>query len=335
MTATLSIVIVNYKSPQLIIDCLRSIYQYNTHYAFEIIIVDNHSQDGSKAMILNHFNDIKWMEMGYNAGFARANNAGIRQSTSDTFLLLNPDILFDDDSLEKCFQAFSISSHVASTVQLLNPDRTLQISGGYFIRGALNNLLPLPVLGKIFKWLGNLLGVRKTSLKQASNITEVDWINGAFMMVKKQAIEKAGMFDEDFFLYAEEIEWCSRLKKAGKLAVYGDLHAMHLQGQTANLAFDSSGKGYYNLYDKKGRQIMVSNFLRIRKQFGIFWLLFHWLFYVLEIPFFILLTLVQNILFLKNKYSFLQLAGYISNLIYLTGKIPPMITNKPHFYKVI
>ena len=316
-------------------DCLRSIYKYNSNSLFEIIIVDNHSGDNSKEIICNNFSEIKWKEMEYNAGFARANNTGIRTAGSEIILLLNPDVLFEDNSLEKCQERFISANHVACTAQLLNPDHTPQISGGYFIRGALNNLLPLPVLGKIFKWLGNLLGVKQTSLKNTTDVKEVDWINGAFMMVKKQAIEKAGLFDEDFFLYAEEIEWCSRLRHVGKIAVYGDLHAIHLQGQTANQAFVSEGKGYYNLYDKKGRQIMLSNFLRIRKQFGSSWLLFHWIIYLLEIPFFFLLVLFQNIFFLKNKFRFSQFVGFILNWIYLTGKIPVMVRNKPYFYRVI
>jgi GT2 family glycosyltransferase len=319
----------------LVIDCLQSIFQYHETDFFEIIIADNHSNDHGKLMILEKFPAIQWLQMNYNAGYARANNEGIRQAKADVVLLLNPDVFFEDDSLKKCYQSFVNSEYGACCVQLLNPDKSPQISGGYFITGGLNNLLPLPVLGKIFKWLGNLLKVKRTSLKNADGIQEVDWINGAFIMVKKEVIKKAGLLDEDFFLYAEEIEWCSRIRKFGKICIYGNLHAIHLQGETANQAFDSTGKGYYNLYDRKGRQILVSNFLRIRKQFGVGWFLFHLVCYVIEIPFFFLLVLIRTILLFREGYSFSKFGGYISNLFYLLGKTGRIIRNKPHFYKAI
>jgi len=301
----------------------------------EWIIVDNNSQDNSKEVITSRFSFVKWIQMDYNAGYARANNEGIRQAKGDFILLLNPDVLFEDDSLQRCYQLFATSEYSACCVQLLNPDKSSQISGGYFIAGSLNNLLPLPVLGKLFKWLGNLLKVKKTSLKNSETLQEVDWINGAFIMIKNDVVTKVGPLDEDFFLYAEEIEWCSRIRRFGKICVYGGLHAIHLQGETTNQVFDSSGKGYYNLYDKKGRQILVSNFLRIRKQFGVGWFLFHLLCYVVEIPFFFLLVLFRTVLFFKKGYSFSKFGGYVSNLFYLLGKSGKIMGNKPYFYKVI
>ncbi|MGD5408145.1 hypothetical protein QUS89_22905, partial [Xanthomonas citri pv. citri] len=105
-------------------------------------------------------------------------------------------------------------------------------------------------------------------LKAGNAAEEVDWISGAFLMVKKEGVEKAGLLDEDFFLYAEEVEWCSRLKKYGPLVIFGDLKLIHLEGATINKSQNIEEKGYYNLYDKKGLQLMVSNHVRVRKQYG-------------------------------------------------------------------
>jgi GT2 family glycosyltransferase len=91
---------------------------------------------------------------------------------------------------------------------------------------------------------------------------------------KNAAIEKAGLMDEDFFLYSEEAEWCSRLCKVGNFVFMVICMLYNLQGETSAQAFNSSDKGYYNLYDRKGLQIMLSNFVRIRKQFGVGWFLF-------------------------------------------------------------
>ena len=93
-------------------------------------------------------------------------------------------------------------------------------------------------------------------------------------MVKKEVIAKVGLMDEDFFLYAEEVEWCSRLKGIGKLCIFGYLHIVHLEGGSINTEHRIEEKGYYNLSDKKGLQLMVSNHLRVRKQYGVSWFLF-------------------------------------------------------------
>jgi len=327
----LSIIIVNYNSIELIKDCIASAYQFTNNLDFEILVVDN--SDSKKDEILNDFPYVRWIHMNYNAGFARANNEGIRQAKGEVILLMNPDTLVQDNAIELCFKRFVSSSYPGCGVQLLNPDGTPQISGNFFITGGVNNLLPLPFFGKLLKWLGTTLKVKKTNVPEAEGEQEVDWVNGAFLMVKKAAIEKAGLLDEDFFLYAEEIEWCSRLRKQGPLCIYGDLHIIHLQGETANETFGSSGKGYYNLFDKKGRQILLSNFVRIRKQYGVLWFLFHLLIYVIEIPFFLCIVLIQTIIGTKVRYNGTHFFGYVRNLFFLLSQALTIIRNKPHFYK--
>ena len=330
----LSIIIVNYRSASLLINCIQSLRQFNHPLNSEIIVVDNDSNDNSKERVLSQYPDVTWIQMNYNSGFARANNEGIRHSNGDTILLLNPDVVFEDDSISQCDRRLRDSDHIGAGVQLLNPDRTPQITGSYFIKGGINHFLPLPVLGRLFKWLGTQLKVKKTSIPEAKGWAQVDWINGAFLMVKKNVIEMAGLLDEDFFLYAEEIEWCSRLRRHGAFCVYGDLHAIHLQGETANETFGSSGKGYFNLSDKKGRQIMLSNFVRIRKQFGIAWFLFHLLVYLAEIPFFFLKVCWHRLLS-RRDFTFSQFEGYCKNLFTVIKHSFTIIRNKPHFYKVL
>ena len=102
-TLSLSIIIVNYKSSLLIAQCLRSVKEFNATISYEIIVVDNFSQDDSHKTISSAHPDVVWVQMNYNAGFARANNAGIRQATGETILLLNPDTIAVDDSIEQCY----------------------------------------------------------------------------------------------------------------------------------------------------------------------------------------------------------------------------------------
>lgn len=330
----LSVIIVNYRSDDLIVDCLRSFLTPEADV--EVIIVNNDDLKRTENRIRALFPSVKWIESGYNAGFARANNLGIKAAKAPIVLLLNPDTIIVDDSLKRCCSRFATEDYAACGVQLLNPDGSPQISGNYAMRGGLNYLLPLPYIGAILKWLGTTLKISKPNVPNAESKVEVDWINGAFLMVKQQAIEKAGMLDEDFFLYAEEAEWCSRLKKAGKLCIYGDLKVVHLQGETANDAFNSSGKGYYNLFDRKGLQIILSNFVRIRKEFGLFWYFLDLLIYTFTVPVFLIIGFFHQLTLLKNPFEhFSRWKGFTRNIISLWCYTPRIISGKPYFYKVL
>ncbi|MCS3799399.1 glycosyltransferase family 2 protein [Niastella sp. OAS944] len=332
----LSIIIVNYKTPGLLVDCLRTVFTGRETITQEVIVVDNASGDNSREIVTTAFPQVKWIPLSYNAGFARANNEGIRQSSGDVVLLLNSDTLNEDNAIENCYRKFIASPYVACGVQLLNADRTPQISGNFFMKGGLNYLLPLPYLGNFIKWLGNQVKVEKPNVPDSDALVEVDWINGAFLMVKKTAIEKAGLLDEDFFLYAEEAEWCSRLRKTGQLSIYGQYKVIHLQGESANEAFGSSGKGYYNLYDRKGLQIMLSNFVRIRKQFGAAWYLVQLAFYTFTIPVFYIAGFIENIFRLRNPFAHFGMATrFAANVGRIWRFTPTILANKPYFYKVL
>lgn len=332
----ISIIIVNYKTPALLVDCLRTVLTGRETVRMEVIVVDNASGDNSREIVTSAFPQVKWIQLSYNAGFARANNEGIRQSTGDVVLLLNSDTLNEDNAIENCYRQFISSDYIACGVQLLNADRSPQISGNYFMTGGLNYLLPLPYLGNCIKWLGNLVKVEKPNVPDSNALIEVDWINGAFLMVKKTAIDRAGLLDEDFFLYAEEAEWCSRLHKTGKLCIYGQYKVIHLQGESANEAFGSSGKGYYNLYDRKGLQIMLSNFVRIRKQFGAGWFLLQMAVYTFAVPLFFIASFVENGARLRNPFSdFTMAARFGLNVGRIWRFMPVILSNKPYFYKVL
>ena len=330
----LSIIQINYKTPQLIIDSLTEMYKDSEACEFEIIVVDNQSGDDSRERITGAFPQVKWLQLDYNAGFSRANNAGIHIATGDAILLLNGDTLPRGKDIAECYRRLKQSDYVACGVQLLNADGTHQISGNYAMKGGLNYLLPLPYLGNFIKWLGALAGVAKPHVPDKVGTIEVDWINGAFLMVKKTAIETAGAMDEDFFLYAEESEWCGRLRKAGKICLYGDLQVVHLQGGTATLVFGNDAKGYVNMYDRKGLQLMLSNFVRIRKQFGTGWFLFQLLCYVADIPVFFFGVLISRLAG-RRGYSWTHFRKFTRNVGVIIGKSRLIIRNKPYFYKVI
>lgn len=330
---SLSVIIVNYRTPALVVQCLNSFYTEQPN--FEVIIVDNNSGDDSRERICAEHPGVTWLQMSYNAGFARANNEGIRRSTNDTVLLLNSDTIDTGGAIPGAFTDFMQSDYVACGVQLLNRDMTPQISGNYFMKGGLNFLLPIPGTGYLVQKLGYLLKVKKPNVPDANTAIEVDWINGAFLMIKKQVLPKAGLMDEDFFLYAEEAEWCSRIRRYGRLCIFGQYKVIHLQGETAKDTFQSADSGYRNLYNRMGLQFMLSNFLRIRKQYGIAWLAVHLLVFTVSIPLVIFIAAFGRIFSRVPVISLQKAWGYTRNVASLWSFMPKMIANKPYFYKVL
>lgn len=326
-----SIILVNYKSTDLLLNCLKTIPAKDAGQ-YEIIVVDNASNDNGKSRVIALFPSVKWIEMGYNSGFARANNAGMRAATGNVFLLLNTDTLIIENAIGECYNRLQQSNHIAAGVQLLNPDGTTQISGNFFMKGGINHLLALPALGQVLRRLGILMKVKKTHVPEASTEEIVDWINGAFLMVKREAAEKAGLLDEDFFLFSEEIEWCYRLGKQGTMVIYGDLRVTHLMGGTVTQTYNTKNRGYNQLSDRKGLQLIVSGWLRIKKQFGTGWLLFHTVAYWTSIVCFFLICLLPGRHYGQRWMTFF---GFTGNVVRATCLLPRIIYGKPYFYKII
>jgi GT2 family glycosyltransferase len=332
-----SIIIINYKSTQLVLDCVESVYQQTQQYDFEIILVDNNSQDDCEEKVLSKYKDTRWLQMGYNAGFARANNAGIEIAKGEYVLLLNADTIILDKAIDKSTTLLKQQPDaIGCGVQLLNTDGTTQISGAHVIKGGLNTLLPLPYLGRFIRYLGYRFKSTIPSVQTFADKIEVDWIVGAYMLVKREILPKSGLLDSDFFMYAEEIEWCSRLRKQGKLYLFEAPKVTHIGGGTSsdyyNTTENENGK---NLWNKKGRQIIISTLVRIRKQFGILWFLIIIGTYVFEIPvFFICLLIDKLIRWKKAKYSWTNWIGYTKNIGVLLRYFFKILINKPYFYKV-
>lgn len=335
MPKKVSIVIINYNTFDITCECIKRVIDFTTSIDYEIILADNGSTECSADFFLKKFPFLKLIKNEDNVGFARANNQGIRIADAEIVLLLNSDVFVENDAIGKSVLDFMQSDYVAAGIQLLNSDRTPQISGNYFMRGGLNYLLPLPYMGYFVKLLADLLGIKKTNIPNATSVMEVDWVNGAYLMVKKNAVQKAGLMDEDFFLYSEEIEWCSRLRKYGKICIYGQYNAIHLQGASSVNSFDSQSKGYKNLFDKKGLQIIVSTFVRIRKQFGVTWFLFMLLMYIIEVPIMFAGVLISFLLQLKERYTLKQFIGYTHNIFKLISLSLIIVRNNPYFYKML
>ncbi len=332
-----SIIIINYKSCQLVLDCLQSIVQQTMPGSYEVIVVDNDSKDDAEEKILAAHPEVKWLQLNYNAGFARANNAGMKIAKGDYYLILNADTIILDKAIDKSIAMLKNSpGAVGCGIQLLNTDGSTQISGAHFIKGGLNTLLPLPYLGRLIRYLGYKFNSTVPSVQHVQQDIEVDWVVGAYMLVNADAAKKSGLFDEDFLMYAEEIEWCARLRMHGKLVLFAEPKIIHIGGGTSgdyyNTEESENGKNLWNL---KGRQIMVSNMVRIRKQFGVGWFLLIAGTYIFEIPVFAFCLLIDKIgNGSKAKFKWRNVKDYTANMFVLMKYFFTILSNKRYFYKV-
>jgi len=318
-------------------DCIQSIVQQTLPGSYEIIVVDNDSGDGAKEKILAAFPGTRWLQLDYNAGFARANNAGMKIAKGEFYLILNADTIILDRAINKSVALLKKYPDAAGCgIQLLNTDGSTQISGAHFIKGGLNTLLPLPYLGRLIRYLGYKFKSTIPSVQHVQKDIEVDWIVGAYMLIKASAVTKSGLFDEDFFMYAEEIEWCARLRKQGKLILFSEPAIIHIGGGTSadyyNTEESENGKNLWNL---KGRQIMVSNMVRIRKQFGAGWFLLIAGAYIVEIPVFACCLLIDKITNGSGaQFKWKNVKDYTANIAVLMKYFFTILANKKHFYKV-
>lgn len=253
----ISIIIINYRTPQLIINCLSSIYQYTSQVSFEIIIVDNDPENGGGQQIRDQYPNVKWIDMPYNAGFGRANNAGMAAASGKYFLILNADTLVTDNVIDRC-------------VAYLNSENDIVAGGAkqLYADGS-----PMPFYHSTSEFLKSFFIVPTSTIftkildklfpeTRYNDNRQVDWLIGAFMIVRSEAAKITQGFDEDFFMYAEDVDWSVRLSKLGKLCYLPDCTFIHLEN---NNPFRRTNISWINRFSV---QMQVSNLLWIRKQYG-------------------------------------------------------------------
>jgi GT2 family glycosyltransferase len=228
----LSIVIICWNDLKVIADCLRSIVERTHSTNFEIIVSDNGSTDGSIEFIRKNFPAIQVIENGGNLGFARGNNVGIRASTGDYVLILNPDTYVHDGTLDSWIEfADRHPESGAFGCRVLNPDGSYQQSARPFptVCGELVAALYLRSLAYVSDFFASDMYV---GWKGETERT-VDWQSGCCVMFRGALLKQLGGFDEQFFYHYEEIDLCRRVWNAGYSIVFTPAATItHLGGQS-------------------------------------------------------------------------------------------------------
>jgi len=261
-----SIVIVNYKTPILLRDCVKSIIDHSSGFDCEIIVVDNQSEDESKSLVTSMFPSVKWIDVGRNAGFGTANNIGIKESKGEYTLLLNSDTELYENAILKSLTHYKELAKkqeiglLGCKVEHRNKD--LQPSCNYYWAGIKEELQANPIFIFIFQRLLKRKKLRDINKYERLNTNHaITWLGVPFALIKSSVI-KSNLFDENFFMYSEDEELNFRLAKKGfKPFFYSETGIFHIIGGSSG---DSS---------KRDRQIFASKLLFIfkAKGRGYFW----------------------------------------------------------------
>lgn len=211
----ISIIIISYNTLKLTSECIHSINKYLNAIDYEIIVVDNNSDDGSPQYIKEHFPKVKVIENSKNFGYAKAVNIGMKNAVNEICVIMNSDIVIFNDSLIKAFEYIDNSYDIGVLgVQQLFPDKSWQRSYGKYpsIKLALENLF-------FITSLRNLLN-RYLYYRNIRKIKNVEYIDGALLIIKKSIFNKLNGFDESYFFYTEEVDFAYRLKSANYKRIF-------------------------------------------------------------------------------------------------------------------
>ncbi len=264
----ISFIIVNWNTRDILMDCLDSIYKTVADIDVEIYVVDNNSTDGSQAAVKQKFPDVKLIENETNTGFAHANNQALSIMQGKFAVLLNSDAVLKEDSIKKLLAIMTGNPRVGiAGVQLLNDDGSRQNSIDNF-PSTETEIFNKSVLRLFFP------GKYPSKSMSYNDPIEVDSVIGACMIVRKEAMDEVGVFDEDYFVFLEETDWCFRMNKKGwKVYHVPDAEVFHLSGHSKKRTpWRSQIEYYISLYKffRKNRTPLSYLTLRVLKPCKIF-----------------------------------------------------------------
>jgi N-acetylglucosaminyl-diphospho-decaprenol L-rhamnosyltransferase len=242
MTAALDIIIVNFNTAADLRRCLTSLRDAPPRRAHHICVVDNASTDGSQLMVRSEFHDVTLMALDDNVGFAAANNVGIRRTHAPLVLLLNSDTIVPAGALDELIARLESTGATAAGPRLVDGDGRPEISWGPMLS---------PVAEAWQSW--RVRQAQSPEPKARARVAlwtsverQVDWVTGACLLVRRDAAEAAGLLDERYFMYEEDVDFCAALRrKGGRVLFAPSAQVVHLRGRS----FAATGRTASPLYD--------------------------------------------------------------------------------------
>lgn len=238
----LSVVIVNYNTRQLLADCLQSLCEAEPPTGgLELIVVDNASADGSQKMVRRDFPQVRLLALDENLGFSAANNRGTAVATGDYILFLNSDTRVSPDALVKPVQYLNQQPGIgALTVKLIYPNGQRDPDNHRGFPTPWNAFCHFSGLGKLFPNTPKFNGYFQ-SFANFNIIHTVPVIAGSYMLMPMALCRELGGWDETYFFYGEDIDFCYRINQAGyKIVYYPDVEVIHYKGASSGLRKESA-----------------------------------------------------------------------------------------------
>ncbi len=226
----LSIIIVTYNSRADLDGCLGSLARHRLTTDHEIVVVDNASADGTAAIVRERWPDVRVIDAGGNLGFSKANNLGIRQTTGELVLLLNPDTVVPNGALDALVAELDRSPSAAiAGPRIVDAAGRAELSFGAMIS-------PLAELRQKILIRGNERGwplIASWVDRQTRRTRLVDWVSGACLLIRRADLESVGLLDERFFMYTEDVDLCAAVRGKGRSVVFtAKTEVVHLRGRS-------------------------------------------------------------------------------------------------------
>lgn len=241
MKKELSIIIVNYNGKRFLKNCIESIFKMCQGISYEIIIVDNASQDDSVKFLETNYSDtVKLIKSADNLGFAKGNNLGFKHSQGTYILLLNNDTVLKHN-LKQALHVIKQAQVGALGIKMLGKNNEYRHSVGYFPKA-----IKLLKLSKLY----NKSNGFKTGNFKSSKPKEVEWVEGSFLMTKAEIYNKVNGLDEDYFMYVEDIDICKKITTLNyKILYLPNLEYIHFGGY--GISREKMLKNGFNKYINK------------------------------------------------------------------------------------
>lgn len=232
-TLDASVVVVSFNTRDLVRECLRTLFDETAGLRCEVIVIDNDSSDGSADMIEAEFPNVRLIRSATNLGFAAANNRGFAIAQGRYVVLLNSDAFLKPGALRRSVTHMEANPRVGlGGARLIGRDESWQPSARMF-PSLLNDLLTISGLAAKFP-KSRFMGRVDRTWADPMEAAPVDWVPGAFTIIRRKILDEVGYFDERFFLYYEEVDLCRRVRAAGyEVWYWPDVVTVHLGGESS------------------------------------------------------------------------------------------------------
>lgn len=258
----LSIIIVNYNVKEFLLNLLQSIQNARGNLSLETIVVDNASDDGSVELVKEKYPDVNLIVNKTNVGFGAANNQALQIARGKYFLLINPDTIVKENTFHEMINFFekNPSAGIAGC-KVLNPDGTLQLACRRGFPGPWTSFTKVMGLSSLFPKSKLFARYNLTYLNE-NDTYEVDAVSGAFMMMRSELYRKIGGFDQQFFMYGEDLDLCYRAQKSGfKVYYVNTTEIIHFKGESTRRSSIDETKVFYDAMHLFVRKHFSSSFI--------------------------------------------------------------------------